>query len=125
MRGLGELWDRNPNSLSGGEPQRAAMAAVLLRSPQLVLLDEPLASLDQRRKDELLPYLDRLHDELSVPMIYVSHSIDEVSRLCDHLLLIENGMIIGDGGLQEMLCRLDIPMLSGPEAGAVVNARPE
>ena len=125
MLGLGGLLDRKPHSLSGGEAQRATIAAVLLRSPQLVLLDEPLASLDQRRKDELLPYLDRLHDELSVPMIYVSHSIDEVSRLCDHLLLIENGKIIGDGDLQEMLCRLDIPMLSGPEAGAVVNARPE
>lgn len=125
MLGLGNLLERKPNALSGGEAQRAAIAAVLLRSPQLVLMDEPLASLDERRKDELLPYLDRLHDELSVPMIYVSHSIDEVSRLCDHLLLIEKGKIVGNGGLQPMLSRLDLPMLSGRNAGSVINATPE
>ncbi|MDH3615563.1 MAG: molybdenum ABC transporter ATP-binding protein [Gammaproteobacteria bacterium] len=124
MLGLGDLLDRKPDRLSGGEAQRVAIAAVLLRSPQLVLMDEPLASLDQRRKEELLPYLDRLHDELSVPMIYVSHSIDEVSRLCDHLLLIDNGTIVASGELHEMLSRLDLPMLSGPNAGSVVEAKP-
>lgn len=125
MLGLSNLLDRKPDGLSGGEAQRVAIAAVLLRSPQLVLMDEPLASLDQRRKDELLPYLDRLHDELSVPMIFVSHSIDEVSRLCDHLLLIDNGKIVGNGELHEMLSRLDLPMLSGPNAGSVIEAAPE
>ncbi|MBT8088884.1 MAG: molybdenum ABC transporter ATP-binding protein [Gammaproteobacteria bacterium] len=124
MLGLGDLLDRKPDGLSGGEAQRVAIAAVLLRSPQLVLMDEPLASLDQRRKDELLPYLDRLHDELSVPMIYVSHSIDEVSRLCDHLLLIEDGRIVANGELHEMLSRLDLPMLSGANAGSVIEAKP-
>ncbi len=124
MLGLDHLLDRKPDGLSGGEAQRVAIAAVLLRSPQLVLMDEPLASLDRRRKDELLPYLDRLHDELSVPMIYVSHSIDEVSRLCDHLLLMEDGKIVGSGELHEMLSRLDVPMLSGPTAGSVIEARP-
>lgn len=124
MLGLGDLLGRKPDGLSGGEAQRVAIAAVLLRSPQLVLMDEPLASLDQRRKDELLPYLDRLHDELSVPMIYVSHSIDEVSRLCDHLLLIDNGRIVADGELHEMLSRLDLPMLSGSNAGSVIEAKP-
>ena len=125
MLGLGPLLDRNPAALSGGEAQRVAIAAVLMRSPDLILMDEPLASLDQRRKDELLPYLDRLHDELSVPIIYVSHSIDEVCRLCDHLLLIEDGRIVANGELHEILARLDIPMLTGRNAGAVIDAIPE
>lgn len=125
MLGLNDLLERRPDCLSGGEAQRVAIAAVLLRSPQLVLMDEPLASLDERRKSELLPYLDRLHDELSVPMIYVSHSIDEVSRLCDHLLLIDDGKIVGDGNLHDMLCRLDFPMLLGSNAGSVIEAKPE
>ncbi len=125
MLGLDEMLDRDTRGLSGGEAQRVAIAAVLLRSPDLVLMDEPLASLDQRRKDELLPYLDRLHDELSVPMVYVSHSIDEVSRLCDHLLLIEDGKIVAAGELHELLARLDIPMLWGRNAGTVIDANPE
>ncbi|MBT8087242.1 MAG: molybdenum ABC transporter ATP-binding protein, partial [Gammaproteobacteria bacterium] len=124
MFGLESLLGRRPHELSGGEAQRAAIAAVLLRSPRLMLMDEPLASLDQRRKDELLPYLDRLHEELSLPIIYVSHSIDEVSRLCDHLLLIDDGRIVANGELHDTLARLDIPMLSGRNAGAVVDARP-
>jgi len=125
MLGLGALLSRKPGDLSGGEAQRVAIAAVLLRSPELILMDEPLASLDQRRKDELLPYLDRLHDELSVPIIYVSHSIDEVCRLCDHLILIEEGRVVADGELHAMLARLDIPMLAGRNAGTVINATPE
>ncbi len=125
MFGLGGLLDRRPASLSGGEAQRVAIAAVLLRSPQLVLMDEPLASLDQRRKDELLPYLERLHDEFRVPMIYVSHSIDEVSRLCDHLLLIDRGKIVANGELHEVLSRVDLPMLAGVNAGSVIDASPE
>ncbi len=124
MLGLGTLLGRRPAELSGGEAQRVAIAAVLLRSPDLILMDEPLASLDQRRKDELLPYLDRLHDELSVPIIYVSHSIDEVCRLCDHLVLIEDGRVIAHGELHAMLARLDIPMLTGRNAGTVIDATP-
>jgi len=122
---LESLLDRQPHSLSGGELQRVAIASVLLRSPRLVLMDEPLASLDQRRKEELLPFLDRLHDELSIPMIYVSHSIDEVSRLCDHLLLMDNGKIVASGELHTLLSRLDLPLLSGVNAGCVVDARPQ
>ncbi len=123
LLGLGDLLDRKPDGLSGGEAQRVAIASVLLRSPRLVLMDEPLASLDQRRKEELLPYLDRLHEELSVPIIYVSHSIDEVSRLCDHLLLIDNGKIVASGELHEVLSRLDLPLLSGSNAGSVIDAK--
>ena len=125
LLGLGDLLKRKPDGLSGGEAQRVAIASVLLRSPQLVLMDEPLASLDQRRKEELLPYLDRLHDELSVPIIYVSHSIDEVSRLCDHLLLMDNGKIVANGELHEVLSRLDLPLLSGSNAGSVIDAKPQ
>ncbi len=125
MLGLGDLLGREPDGLSGGEAQRVAIASVLLRSPRLVLMDEPLASLDQRRKEELLPYLDRLHDELSVPIIYVSHSIDEVSRLCDHLLLMDNGKIVASGELHEVLSRLDLPLLSGSNAGSVIDAMPQ
>ena len=125
MLGLGDLLKRYPRGLSGGEAQRVAIAAVILRTPELVLMDEPIASLDQRRKDELLPYLDRLHDELSVPMIYVSHNIEEICRLCDHLLLIDDGRIIAEGELHALLARLDIPLLAGRNAGSVINARPE
>lgn len=125
MLGLEQLLRRMPAELSGGEAQRVAIAAVLLRTPQLILMDEPLASLDQRRKDELLPYLDRLHDELSVPIVFVSHDIDEVSRLCDHLLLIDSGKIVASGELHEMLSRLDVPILYGRNAGTVIQAMPE
>lgn len=125
LLGLGRLLDRMPDGLSGGEAQRVAIASVLLRSPRLVLMDEPLASLDQRRKEELLPYLDRLHDELSVPAVYVSHSIDEVSRLCDHLLLMEDGKIVASGEIHQVLSRIDLPMLFGSNAGSIIDARPQ
>ncbi len=124
MLEIDDLLERKPASLSGGEAQRVAIAAALLRSPDLVLMDEPLASLDQRRKDELLPYFDRLHDELSVPVIYVSHDIEEVSRLCDHLVLLETGQVAASGGLSEVLARVDLPMLGGRNAGVVFWATP-
>lgn len=123
MLGLGDLLDRKPGTLSGGEAQRVAIAAALLRSPDLVLMDEPLAALDRRRKDELLPYFDRLRDELSVPVIYVSHDIEEVSRLCDHLVLLEGGKVAASGNLFEVLSRVDIPVLSGRNAGVVLWAK--
>ena len=124
MLGLGNLLDRRPETLSGGEAQRVAIAAALMRSPDLVLMDEPLASLDRRRKDELLPYFDRLHDELSVPAIYVSHDIEEVSRLCDHLVLLEGGKVVASGNLADVLSRVDVPVLSGRNAGVVLWANP-
>jgi len=124
MLGLGDLLDRRPDTLSGGEAQRVAIAAALLRSPDLVLMDEPLASLDRRRKDDLLPYFDRLHDELSVPVIYVSHDIEEISRLCDHLVVLEDGAVAASGGLGDVLSRVDVPVLSGRNAGVVLWASP-
>lgn len=124
MLGIGDLLDRKPASLSGGEAQRVAIAAALLRSPDLVLMDEPLASLDRKRRDELLPYFDRLHDELSVPVIYVSHDIDEISRLCDHLVLLDKGRVAASGDLFDVVSRVDVPMLSGRNAGVVLWATP-
>jgi len=124
MLDIGDLLHRKPDSLSGGEAQRVAIAAALLRSPDLVLMDEPLASLDRKRKDELLPYFDRLHDELSVPVIYVSHDIEEISRLCDHLVLLDDGKAAASGDLFEVLSRVDMSVLSGRNAGVVLWATP-
>ena len=124
MLGLESLLERSPDTLSGGEAQRVAIAAALMRSPDLLLMDEPLASLDGARKDELLPYFDRLHDELSIPVVYVSHDIDEVSRLCDHLVLLDAGKVLASGELCEVLSRADVPLLTGRNAGVVIRAVP-
>ncbi|HEY0289275.1 MAG TPA: molybdenum ABC transporter ATP-binding protein, partial [Pseudomonas sp.] len=91
LLGIGHLLKRSTQHLSGGERQRVAIARALATSPRLLLLDEPLAALDQGRKQEVLPYLGRLHSELGIPMLYVSHSLAEVSRLADHMLYLENG----------------------------------
>lgn len=122
LLGLGELLERRPSSLSGGEAQRVSIARALCQSPQLILMDEPLSGLDQRRREDILPYLDRLHGETSVPIIYVSHHIDEICRLGDHLIVIDNGQIVAQGDLQKTLTRLDLPQLGGRNAGAVVEA---
>ena len=124
MLGISDLLDRKPDSLSGGEAQRVAIAAALLRSPDMVLMDEPLASLDRKRKDELLPYFDRLHDELSVPVVYVSHDIEEISRLCDHLVLLDDGKVAASGNLFDVVSCVDMPVLSGRNAGVVLWATP-
>lgn len=116
------LMRRMPASLSGGEAQRVSIARVLCQSPQLILMDEPLSALDQRRKDEVLPYLDRLRAELSIPMLYVSHSIDEICRLCDYLLILDDGKIAAEGELQSVLGRLDLPQLGGGNTGVALDA---
>jgi molybdate transport system ATP-binding protein len=118
---IGHLLDRRPAHLSGGEQQRAAIARALLVGPELLLLDEPLASLDVQRKREILPYLERLHDELSIPMLYVSHSPDEVARLADHLVVLDAGRVIAQGGLAETLARLDLPSAYADDAGSVLE----
>jgi len=116
------LLDRSIADLSGGEAQRVSIARVLCQSPQLILMDEPLSALDERRRNEVLPYLDRLHAEWSVPIIYVSHNIDEICRLSDHLIVLDDGKVVAEGDLQTMLARIDLPQLGGRNAGAVLNA---
>ena len=124
MLGLGGLLDRRPHSLSGGERQRVALGRALLSGPRMLLLDEPLAALDQGRKSEILPYLERLRDEERLPVIYVSHAIDEVARLADTIVLVNDGRIEASGPVDEILTRLDLFPLTGRfEAGAVIRGR--
>ena len=122
---LEQLIDRTPDELSGGEAQRVAIARALLSAPRLVLMDEPLAALDRARKDEILPFLDRLHTELSLPILYVSHNIDEVCRLCDHLVVLDRGRVLAAGEIQSVLVDLDLPLLGGDEAGSVISGTVE
>lgn len=119
---LESFLDRPVTGLSGGEAQRVSIARVLCQSPELILMDEPLSALDERRKDEVLPYLDRLHAQTSVPIIYVSHNIDEICRLSDHLIVLDNGRVVADGDLQSTLTMLELPQLAGRNAGAVIEA---
>lgn len=123
MLGIGHLLDRQVTYLSGGERQRVAIARALLTSPKLLLMDEPLSSLDEHSKQEILPYLERLHDELSIPIIYVSHSQKEVSRLADHLVWLEKGAVKGEGPIQQMMARFDLAAAQGDEAGEVIIAK--
>ena len=123
LLGLESMLQRMPDALSGGEAQRVSIARALLCEPRFVLMDEPLAALDKARRAEILPFLDRLHAELSVPIIYVSHNIGEISALCDQLLVMQRGRVIADGDLQSVLMRTDLPALAGEEAGSVVVAK--
>ena len=122
LLGIGHLLDRKPDLLSGGERQRVAIARALAVSPRLLLMDEPLAALDLKRKREILPYLERLHDELAIPIIYVSHSPDEVARLADYIVAMEGGRALAQGPLAETLTRTDLPIRIGEDACAIVEA---
>jgi molybdate transport system ATP-binding protein len=122
LLGLGALLERMPQGLSGGERQRVAIARALLTSPRLLLMDEPLAALDVARKQEFLPYLERLHDELDMPVVYVSHAPDEVARLADHIVVLQDGRAVAAGPLTETLARLDLPIHLGEDAGVVLHA---
>jgi len=122
LLGLRTLMQRMPGTLSGGERQRVAIARALATSPRLLLMDEPLASLDIARKAEILPYLERLHDELDMPVLYVSHAPDEVARLADHLMLLEAGRVKASGSTRELMTRLDLPLAHGDAAAAVLEA---
>ncbi|OON62117.1 molybdenum ABC transporter ATP-binding protein [Massilia sp. KIM] len=122
LLGIGHLLGQDPASLSGGERQRVAIARTLVAAPRLLLMDEPLAALDLRRKLEILPYLERLHDELSLPIVYVSHAADEVARLADHLVLLDGGRVSASGPLAELLARIDLAGAFEDDAGVVVDA---
>lgn len=123
LLGIGHLLARWPHELSGGERQRVAICRTLATSPRLLLLDEPLAALDAPRKAEILPYLERLQTELKLPMIYVTHAIDEVARLADHMVLLEAGHVTAFGPTVELLTRLDLPLAHGDTAGAVLHCQ--
>ncbi|MEQ6201415.1 molybdenum ABC transporter ATP-binding protein [Sulfitobacter sp. HNIBRBA2951] len=124
LLGLGALLDRAPTTLSGGERQRVALARALLSGPQMLLMDEPLASLDAPRKHEILPYLEHLRDgPLSLPILYVSHAVDEITRLADTLVVLKDGQIATQGPLRDVMADpAVIPLLGVREAGAVIEA---
>ncbi len=122
MLRLGALMERKPSGLSGGEAQRVAIGRVLLSSPRLVLMDEPVTALDIESRTEVLPFIEALHAEASMPILYVSHGVDETLRLCDDLLVMQGGRKLAHGHLNDVLMQKGLPVLSGEEAGSVLAA---
>lgn len=125
LLGIGHLLTRRTGTLSGGEKQRVAIARALFSTPQLLLLDEPLAALDAQRKSELLPYLDALHQELDIPVIYVSHAPEEVARLADHIVQLGNGHIVRSGSAMEVFPYLQLPLTQEEGVFTLLPARIE
>lgn len=124
LLGIAPLLARKPALLSGGEKQRVAIGRALLASPRLLLMDEPLASLDEGRKAEILPYIERLRDEMRIPILYVSHAVGEVARLASTLVLLNDGRVAAVGPTADIMGRLDLfPMTGRAEAGAVLETR--
>lgn len=123
LLGLEKMLDRAPLRLSGGERQRVAIGRALLSSPSILLMDEPMAALDRRSKDEIIPYLERLRSQLDIPMIYVSHDMNEVQRLCDHMVFLEDGQVRAAGPLETLLTDSSLPLAGEREASVVLNAR--
>jgi len=121
LLGIGHLMHRQPASLSGGERQRVAIARALATQPGLLLLDEPLAALDLARRQEILPWLEKMRDALRVPMLYITHSADEVARLADHLVVLENGSVKACGDAQDVLARVESPAIAGEDAGVLLR----
>lgn len=124
LLGLESLLQRRPFQLSGGEKQRVALGRALLSQPRLLLLDEPLASLDQARREEVLPYLERVRDQLKIPMVYVSHQFEEVLQLATHVVLMDHGRVLAQGDLPSISLQPELRALVGAEAiGAVVEGQ--
>lgn len=121
LLGIENILERRADQLSGGERQRVAIARALLIQPRILLMDEPLAALDLPRKQEILPYLERLKQTLDLPIIYVSHAADEVARLADYLVAMENGRAVATGTLSDTISRLDFPIRLGEDVGVVLN----
>jgi molybdate transport system ATP-binding protein len=124
LLGIEGVLARRPGDLSGGEKQRVALGRALLANPRLLLMDEPLANLDQPRKDEVLPFIERLRDELAIPIVYVSHAMEEIVRLADTMVLISDGRAVAVGPVEELTSRLDLRPLTGRhEAGSVLEVK--
>jgi molybdate transport system ATP-binding protein len=124
LLGLGALLRRKSKALSGGEKQRVAIGRALLAQPRILLMDEPLASLDVPRKTEILDYIERLRDELNIPIVYVSHSVTEITRLADTVVLLSDGKCLAVGDVDEVMGRLDLKPATGRyEAGSVLDTR--
>lgn len=122
LLGIGHLLGRQPGRLSGGERQRVAIARALALEPRLLLLDEPLASLDQARREEILPWLERLHVNLQIPMLYVTHAMPELTRLADHVVVLQQGTVQLQGSTAKVLADPGFAMTMGAQAGAVLQA---
>lgn len=124
LLGISALLDRRPRHLSGGERQRVAIGRALLADPRLLLLDEPLASLDAQRREEILPYLERLRDDAGVPMVLVSHQVEEVARLAATLVVLSDGAVVAAGPVHDLMARRDLhPWLGRFDPGVVLPAR--
>ena len=117
---IGHLLNRNPDALSGGERQRVAIARALATRPRLLLLDEPLASLDPSRREDVLPWLEKLHDEFSTPMLYVTHSVSELQRLADHVVVLEQGRVKLTGDIHTVLATAPSSLFTGDDTAAVL-----
>ena len=123
LLGIAELLRRRPGQLSGGERQRVAIARALATAPRVLLLDEPMAALDLARRLEIMPWLERLRDELSIPMLYVTHSADELARLADHLVVLARGQVQAVGPVQQVLDSLQSPVVVGEDAGVLLQGQ--
>jgi molybdate transport system ATP-binding protein len=123
LLGIGHLLERRPGALSGGERQRVAIGRALLSAPRLILADEPLAALDEIRKSEILPYFERLRDEVSIPILYVSHSASEVARLATTVVALDAGRVLRHGAAEDVLSDPSVLPVGAREAGAVIAAR--
>jgi molybdate transport system ATP-binding protein len=122
LLGLARLLERSPRNLSGGERQRVAIGRALMSRPKLLLMDEPLSALDAQTKDEILPFLERLHGNLQIPVIYVSHDLAEVERLADHLVLMQDGKVIASGKLNELQSDPTLPLATSRGAAVSLDA---
>jgi molybdate transport system ATP-binding protein len=124
LLGIGHLLDRHPALLSGGEKQRVAIGRALLASPRILLMDEPLAALDDARKAEIMPYIERLRDDLAIPIVYVSHSVAEVVRLATTMVVLSEGAVVATGPVAEVMGHPEVTAIAGRgEAGAVLETR--
>jgi molybdate transport system ATP-binding protein len=121
LLGITQLLDRSPRNLSGGERQRVAIGRALLSQPKLLLMDEPLSALDRATKNEILPFLERLRDRLSLPVVYITHDIAEVERLADQLVLMEKGRVIGAGTLEDLQSDPSLPLAAARDAAVSLD----